>query len=103
MKPIRMCTVCRKRQEKEKYIRIVRDENNNAIYDENHKINSRAIYFCKDINLYEPRYRLLWASLSVAPRTGHRHNQSVSLPQFYRPRKDRRYAILIEFITRRSV
>ena len=49
MKPIRMCTVCRKRQEKEKYIRIVRDENNNAIYDENHKINSRAIYFCKDI------------------------------------------------------
>lgn len=48
MKPIRMCTVCRKRQEKEKCIRIVSDENSNAIYDINQKINARAIYFCKE-------------------------------------------------------
>lgn len=48
MKPIRMCTICRKRQEKENYIRIVCDENNNTIYDKNQKINARAIYICKD-------------------------------------------------------
>lgn len=48
MKPIRMCTVCRKRQEKECLFRIICDNNNNAIYDKNHKLNSRAIYICKD-------------------------------------------------------
>lgn len=48
MKPIRMCTVCRKRQDKENYFRIVRDSNNNAVYDKNQKVNSRAIYICKE-------------------------------------------------------
>lgn len=48
MKPIRMCTVCKKRQEKEKLFRIVCDNSNTAIYDEIQKINSRAMYICKD-------------------------------------------------------
>lgn len=47
MKPIRMCIVCKKRQEKKNYFRIVSDNSNNAIYDKNQKINSRAIYVCK--------------------------------------------------------
>jgi hypothetical protein len=47
MKPIRMCAFCRKRNEKDKYFRIVSDVNGNAIYDKEQKINSRAIYFCK--------------------------------------------------------
>lgn len=50
MKPIRMCTVCRKRQEKDKYFRIVCDNSNNAIYDKNQKNSSRAIYICRDKN-----------------------------------------------------
>ena len=41
-----MCTVCRKKQEKENYFRIIND-NNTAIYDKNQKVNSRAIYICK--------------------------------------------------------
>ena len=59
MKPIRMCTICRKKQEKENYIRIVCDENNNAIYDKNQKINSRAIYFCKDKKCIEKTFDMI--------------------------------------------
>lgn len=47
MKPVRMCTVCRKRDEKSQCIRIVSDENKKAVYDKEQKINARAIYFCK--------------------------------------------------------
>lgn len=47
MKPIRMCTVCKKRDEKENLFRIVSD-NNNAICDKDYKINSRAMYICKN-------------------------------------------------------
>jgi predicted RNA-binding protein YlxR (DUF448 family) len=44
----RTCVICRKKNNKQKMIRIVCDENGNAIYDKNQKENSRGIYFCKD-------------------------------------------------------
>ena len=50
MTPMRCCIACRKRKEKSDLIRLVADENKNAIIDKNHNINSRGIYLCKDKN-----------------------------------------------------
>lgn len=47
--PTRSCVVCKKRNEKKNLIRIVSIEGK-AIIDKNQKINSRAIYFCKNEN-----------------------------------------------------
>lgn len=49
MEPTRCCIACRKRNEKNKLIRIVADKNNNAIYDDKQNINSRAMYICRNI------------------------------------------------------
>jgi len=53
MNPTRCCIACRKRKEKKNLIRIVADESGNAIYDKEQKINSRALYICKDIQCLE--------------------------------------------------
>ena len=45
---VRSCIACRKKDLKYNLLRIVKDEKNNAIYDEKQKINSRAIYLCKN-------------------------------------------------------
>lgn len=50
MESIRTCIACRKRNLKNECIRIVSDNNGNAIYDKSGKINSRGIYFCKSID-----------------------------------------------------
>lgn len=49
MKETRMCIACRKRDQKNNLIRIVLDENSNAIIDYGHKYNSRGIYLCNDL------------------------------------------------------
>lgn len=49
MEPTRCCIACRKRNDKNKLMRIVADKNNNAVYDEKQKINSRAMYICRNI------------------------------------------------------
>ena len=51
--PTRSCIVCRKKNEKSNLLRIVSDENNNAIFDRNQNINKRAIYLCSDIKCIE--------------------------------------------------
>lgn len=48
-KSIRTCIVCKKKTEKPLLLRLVRI-NGELIIDENQKINSRAVYLCKDIN-----------------------------------------------------
>lgn len=47
MKPLRMCTVCRKRQEKADLIRVVR-VNNTIMIDKDGKLQGRGAYICKD-------------------------------------------------------
>lgn len=49
MEPTRCCIACRRRNNKEKLIRIVADEDMNAVYDSKQKINSRAMYICRNI------------------------------------------------------
>lgn len=46
-KPIRMCVSCRKRAEKDNFIRIS-SQNNIAAIDQNKTNASRAIYVCKE-------------------------------------------------------
>lgn len=46
--PTRSCLMCKKKDEKKNLIRIAKDIDGNAIYDEKQKINSRAIYFCNN-------------------------------------------------------
>lgn len=50
MKNTRMCIACRKRRQKSEFIRIVADDMSSAIVDMGHKINSRGIYICKDLD-----------------------------------------------------
>lgn len=71
MNPIRMCICCKKRQEKHDLIRIISNEKNEAMYDNEQKINSRAIYICsskecidKAINLIEKRKLILKISVN---------------------------------------
>jgi hypothetical protein len=45
--PIRCCSLCKKRKEKNDLFRIVAN-NGSAILDEKQNINSRGIYICKD-------------------------------------------------------
>ncbi len=47
MAPIRSCIICKNKNDKSKFIRIVED-NNIAIYDKNQNINSRGIYICNN-------------------------------------------------------
>lgn len=47
MKCIRTCIACRKKDNKEVFIRIV-SENGNAVIDKERKINKRGIYICND-------------------------------------------------------
>lgn len=48
--PTRSCIICRTKNEKSKLLRIVCDEQNQAIFDNKQKINKRAIYFCNEIS-----------------------------------------------------
>ncbi|MCL2621585.1 MAG: YlxR family protein [Firmicutes bacterium] len=43
----RMCVVCRKREQKENLIRIVKTADGN-VQDTTYKIQSRGLYICKD-------------------------------------------------------
>lgn len=44
----RTCIACRNKDIKENLIRIVSDESGNSVYDREQKLNSRAIYLCKN-------------------------------------------------------
>jgi len=48
MGPTRTCIICRTKNDKGDLIRLVSDKDGNVIYDKNQKINTRAIYFCKN-------------------------------------------------------
>ena len=50
--PKRMCVVCRESFEKKDLIRVVRVDNN-YILDDNHKINGRSAYICKNKSCLE--------------------------------------------------
>lgn len=47
--PQRMCIGCRKRNDKDKFIKIVK-ENNEIKIDEDQKAQGRGAYICKDKN-----------------------------------------------------
>ena len=47
MAPVRCCSLCRKRNDKDNLYRIVAN-NGSAILDEKQNINSRGIYICKN-------------------------------------------------------
>ena len=47
MTPIRCCSLCKKRNEKNNLFRIVAD-NGSAVLDEKMNIDSRGIYICKN-------------------------------------------------------
>ena len=53
MNPTRCCIACRKRNEKKNLMRIVADQEGNAIYDKVQKENSRGIYLCRDLKCIE--------------------------------------------------
>lgn len=53
MSPTRCCIACRKRNEKKNLMRIVADQEGNAIYDKVQKENSRGIYLCRDLKCIE--------------------------------------------------
>lgn len=44
----RTCVACRTKNTKENLLRIVADENGNAVLDETQKLNTRAIYICNN-------------------------------------------------------
>ena len=44
----RTCVACRTKNTKENLLRIVADENGNAVLDETQKMNTRAIYICNN-------------------------------------------------------
>lgn len=57
--PTRSCVVCKKKNEKSNLLRIVSDENKEAILDKEQKINKRAIYFCKSIDCIEKANKMI--------------------------------------------
>lgn len=46
----RTCVACRTKNTKDNLLRIVADENGNAVLDETQKMNTRAIYICNNKN-----------------------------------------------------
>ena len=46
----RTCVACRTKNIKDNLLRIVADENSNAVLDETQKMNTRAIYICNNKN-----------------------------------------------------
>lgn len=57
--PTRSCVVCRTKNEKKELLRVVSNENGEAILDKTQKINKRAIYFCKNINCIEKANKMI--------------------------------------------
>ena len=51
--PERMCVVCRLKDEKSNFFRVVKNEDGESTYDKNQKMNGRSIYVCKDKNCLE--------------------------------------------------
>ena len=47
-KPARMCVACRKRDDKEKLLRIVKDGGGTAVVDRLQKMQCRGVYLCKN-------------------------------------------------------
>lgn len=48
MTPLRMCMVCRKRQEKSALVRVVKTPEGRICPDPTGKLSGRGAYFCKD-------------------------------------------------------
>ena len=46
----RTCIVCRKKSNKEDFIKVVFNKNGNISIDENKKLEGRGAYLCNDIN-----------------------------------------------------
>ncbi len=48
-KPIRMCAVCRKKGDKDLFIRVVKNNEEKFLIDYSKKADGRGAYICKDI------------------------------------------------------
>lgn len=59
LKLVRSCVICKKKEIKSNLIRIISNENLDAVYDENQKINSRGIYICRDKKCLEKVVKLI--------------------------------------------
>ncbi len=46
-KPERMCAVCRKKGEKNSFVRIVKLQNGEIRLDDTYKLSGRGVYLCK--------------------------------------------------------
>ncbi|MEG2348642.1 MAG: YlxR family protein [Clostridia bacterium] len=46
--PTRSCIVCRKKDDKEKMLRIILNEEKKPLLDKIQKVNTRGIYLCRD-------------------------------------------------------
>lgn len=53
MKCTRTCIACKKKGQKEEFIRIVADENGDNIIDYDQKINARGVYICNKRECFE--------------------------------------------------
>ena len=58
MKSCRTCIVCRQKNVKSEFFRIVSKENK-AYYDKTQKENARGIYLCRNINCLEKCIKLI--------------------------------------------
>lgn len=46
--PERMCAVCRKKGDKNSFIRVVKDKQGNIEIDSSYKLNGRGVYICNE-------------------------------------------------------
>ena len=46
-KPVRMCAACRKREEKDRLVRIVKNEAGGPEIDKNRNAQKRGVYLCR--------------------------------------------------------
>ena len=49
MTPLRTCIVCRKKGEKENFIKIVKNKNGEVAIEKDKKLDGRGAYICKNI------------------------------------------------------
>jgi len=48
MAPERMCAVCRKKGDKNSFIRVVKQKEGQIIIDASYKLNGRGVYICNN-------------------------------------------------------
>ena len=56
--PERMCAVCRKKGDKNSFIRIIKDKNGQIFIDQSYRANGRGMYICKSADCIEKAQKL---------------------------------------------